>query len=70
MRYLKVTIKVHPDEKLAFEEAAAFAGISLSGWIRERLRKVAREELKAAGLPVAFLVNDAKRVREDASPSL
>jgi len=42
-------------EKDAFEEAAKLAGIGLSTWIRERLRKSARLELEDAGLPVPFV---------------
>ena len=42
-------------EKQTFKEAAELAGIDLSTWIRERLRRIARHELEDAGLPIPFL---------------
>ena len=48
-------IRLEPEEKEAFEDAANFAGISLSAWIRERLRTMARKELDEAGEHIAFL---------------
>ena len=50
-------IRVESDEKEAFKTAADLAGISLSSWVRERLRRVAVSELKEAARPVAFLRN-------------
>ena len=44
-------------EKAAFLEAAEIAGISLSGWIRERLRKAAIKELADVGRRIPFLLN-------------
>jgi hypothetical protein len=45
-------------EKRAFVDAADLAGLSLSSWVRERLRRAARAELNEAGKPVAFLPSD------------
>lgn len=42
-------------EKQAFRAAAEAAGLPLTGWIRERLRKIARKELENMSMPVAFL---------------
>ena len=42
-------------EKEAFVQAARAAGMSLSGWVRDRLRRVARKELEDMDMPVAFL---------------
>lgn len=50
---LKVRIQV--EEKESFQNAADLAGVSLSAWARERLRKVALLELKEAGQSIAFL---------------
>ena len=47
-------LRIGPEEKQAFQEAAELAGVALSVWIRERLRKVARKELEAAGHKIAF----------------
>jgi hypothetical protein len=48
-------IRLEMVEKQAFKDAADLAGLDLSAWIRERLRAMARKELEAADLPVAFL---------------
>jgi uncharacterized protein (DUF1778 family) len=48
-------IRLGPEEKQAFQDAADLAGVALSAWIRERLRKAAREELDEAGQHIAFL---------------
>jgi uncharacterized protein (DUF1778 family) len=48
-------VRCEEAEKEAFRMAAEISGLPLSGWIRERLRKVARKELEEAGKPVAFL---------------
>jgi hypothetical protein len=42
-------------EKAGFEEAADLAGLSLSSWMRERLRNAARKELQEHGQAPAFL---------------
>ena len=48
-------IRLGPEEKQAFQDAANLAGVALSAWIRERLRKAARHELEEAGQQIAFL---------------
>jgi predicted HicB family RNase H-like nuclease len=48
-------IRLEAVEKNAFREAADAAGLPLSSWIRERLRRIARKELGDIGRPVAFL---------------
>jgi uncharacterized protein (DUF1778 family) len=50
-----IKIRLEPEEKQAFQEAAGIAGVSLSAWIRERLRKSARFELEDAGQQIPFL---------------
>jgi hypothetical protein len=42
-------------EKNAFRAAAELAGLDLSAWIRERLRRSAWEELERVGQSVPFL---------------
>jgi uncharacterized protein (DUF1778 family) len=51
--YLEVRLEVA--EKQAFKDAADLAGLALSAWVRERLRRVARKELEEAGQSVRFL---------------
>jgi len=50
-----VMIRVRPSEKSAFTLAADIAGVSLSAWMRERLRLTAARELEAAGRKIPFL---------------
>jgi hypothetical protein len=48
-------IRCEEAEKIAFRAAAELAGLPLSGWIRTRLRQVAKKELENVNMPVAFL---------------
>ena len=48
-------LRLQPEEKRSFQEAADLAGIPLSAWARERLRRAARIELVDANKPVPFL---------------
>ena len=60
MKTQNVRLRVSPDEKQTFQDAADLAGVPMSSWVRERLRKAARLELEAAGQQIAFL----QRLRE------
>lgn len=48
-------LKLEQNEKIAFKKAAELSGLSLSTWIRERLRRASIKELEEAALPIAFL---------------
>ena len=48
-------IRLDAAEKQAFADAAAMDGKDLSEWVRDRLRRLARQELEQAGKPVAFI---------------
>jgi uncharacterized protein (DUF1778 family) len=48
-------LRLDAAEKQAFRDAAMLAGMAVSVWVRERLRRVARKELEDAEKPVAFL---------------
>jgi hypothetical protein len=50
-----ILVRLEAGEKEGFRAAADLAGIDLSAWIRERLRKVARQELEEANLPIPFI---------------
>lgn len=52
-----IRIRIASDEKSAFQNAADLSGISLSAWMRERLRRAARRELQDANRKVPFLEN-------------
>jgi hypothetical protein len=55
IRGVRLDMRLEPVEKEAFRSAAELAGLDLSGWIRERLRALARKELEGAGKQVPFL---------------
>jgi uncharacterized protein (DUF1778 family) len=55
-------IRVDSAEKQAFTDAAALVGQSVSVWVRDQLRRVARQQLEEAGQPVAFLQQRAQVV--------
>ena len=48
-------VRLNPKEKKAFRDAANIAGLPLSAWVRERLRRSATRELEEARQPIAFL---------------
>jgi hypothetical protein len=48
-------LRLDATEKQAFKDAADLAGMALSVWVRERLRRAAKRELEDAGHPVSFL---------------
>jgi uncharacterized protein (DUF1778 family) len=50
-----VQIRLNAAEKKAFQDAADLDGKKLSEWIRDRLRRLSREELETAGRKVPFL---------------
>jgi hypothetical protein len=52
-QYLQV--RVTSSEKEGFDQAANLAGVPLSTWVRERLRAIARQELKEFGEVVPFI---------------
>jgi len=48
-------IRLLAAEKAGFEEAAELSGLSLSAWMRERLRLIAKKELEQHGKTPPFL---------------
>jgi uncharacterized protein (DUF1778 family) len=50
-----IQVRMTADEKSSFEMAAAVGGVSLSAWVRYRLRAAALNELQGAGLKVPFV---------------
>jgi len=51
----RLEIRLEPKEKDGFERAAEIAGLPLSSWVRERLRRAARQELEDAGQAIPFM---------------
>jgi uncharacterized protein (DUF1778 family) len=50
-----LNFRISSEEKAAFDRAAKIAGISLSSWIRERLRAASLRELDVVGELAPFL---------------
>ena len=50
-----IQIRLQPNEKEAFEKSAQLAGLALSAWVRERLRRAAIRELGESGQQIPFL---------------
>ena len=48
-------VRLTKAEKDTLTTAANAAGLTMSAWVRDRLRRVARQELQASGIKVAFL---------------
>lgn len=54
-------VRLSQPEKESLDQAAEIAGISLSAWVRERLRSASRTELQASGVGVPFLMEKGKQ---------
>jgi hypothetical protein len=52
---MQVLIRMQPSEKESFSQCAALSGISLSSWVRERLRAAAIRELETVGRSAPFV---------------
>jgi hypothetical protein len=57
-------LRLEPGEKAAFKNAASIAGIPISAWMRERLRRTARQELEEARQPIPFLEHVLQELRD------
>jgi hypothetical protein len=55
-----ILLRVLPEEKATFQEAAELAGLNLTTWLRTRLRVAVTQELKKAGVDIR-LVKKRKR---------
>jgi hypothetical protein len=60
MKSETMKFRLQKSELVAFEDAAELAGLPLSAWIRERLRRAARRELEEGGKQIAFLQPNPK----------
>ena len=54
-RTVSMNIRVSQAESESFKKAASYSGLSLSDWIRTRLRKLSTKELQAFGASVPFV---------------
>lgn len=55
MKDYNLQVRLSQAEKEALKLAADAAGLSVSSWLRDRLRKAARMELQSSGKKVPFL---------------
>lgn len=53
-----IQVRMPKSEKETYRDAARLSGISVSSWMRDRLRKTARHELQSSGKRVAFIEDD------------
>ena len=53
-------LRLQLEERRAFEQAAIIAGVPLSAWAREHLRRAARVELVDAGRRVPFIKHEER----------
>ena len=60
-----IQIRVTEAEKDGFTQSADLAGISLSSWVRERLRLAAIRELESAGRQIPFVANVLIRPKQN-----
>jgi hypothetical protein len=51
-------VRITAAEKEGFQTAADLAGLALSAWARERLRRAAIKELEEASRPIPFISRD------------
>ena len=54
-------VRLSEAEKQTLRAAAKVAGTTTSAWVRDRLRRIAREELQSSGLKVPFLEQECAR---------
>lgn len=52
---ISIKLRLEPEEKEGFQEAANIAGLNLSAWIRISLRRSARVELEQSGRKIPFI---------------
>jgi uncharacterized protein (DUF1778 family) len=50
----RLEIRIDAEEGEAFLNAAEASGMSLSAWVRQRLRRAAKQDLEEAGRRVSF----------------
>jgi uncharacterized protein (DUF1778 family) len=50
-----IKIRMSPSEKDGCQAAADLAGLPLSTWVRERIRRAAIRELEEASIPIPFI---------------
>ena len=55
MKEYNLQVRLTQAERDTLKAAAEAAGLSVSSWLRDRLRKAARTELQASGKKVPFL---------------
>lgn len=55
MRDYNLQVRMPVSERDSYKAAAEVSGLSVSSWVRDRLRKASRQELQSAGIKVPFL---------------
>ncbi len=55
MNDYNMQVRMPKSEITTYKDAAKLSGVSVSSWVRDRLRKAARQELQSSGMKVSFL---------------
>ncbi len=55
MKEYNLQVRLTQAERETLSVAATASGLSISAWVRDRLRRAAREELQSSGIKVPFL---------------
>lgn len=55
MKDYNLQVRLSQAERDTLNLVATGSGISVSAWVRDRLRRAAREELQSSGIKVPFL---------------
>lgn len=55
MNEYSMQVRMPKSEIESYKDAAKLSGVSVSSWVRDRLRKAARQELQSSGKRVAFI---------------
>lgn len=55
MKEYNLQVRLTHAERDTLRVAAETAGLTVSAWLRDRLRKAARQELQSSGVKVPFL---------------
>jgi uncharacterized protein (DUF1778 family) len=59
MKDYSLQVRLTQAERDTLKVAASAAGLSVSAWLRDRLRRAARTELQSSGIKVPFLEVEA-----------
>ena len=60
MKDYNLQVRLTQAERETLNAVSTACGLSVSAWVRDRLRKAAREELQSSGIKVPFLETEGR----------